>query len=271
MAPPTTVAVRQPVYQDGLPQVTATPSRATVGDTVRFSGSAFTDPMWRSNDTLWLVGTSEGGCSLYGQAEGARVTLRAGGLLEGELVVPSNGPCRQSRPLQGAEVAPGEYRLAYGCTPCFIGKGDRVRGCADPTFPTPLRRVGPIRIGMTLDEAKQAAGTTLDTVTLDGCVELVPRDPSIRVGLWSHDGRTLDVISGGARSALSTRAGIRSGSPVEAVEQAYPQLVRNVDERTYLVVRAGGGLALTFEILGGEVRHLFAGEQPRIEDGAHCP
>lgn len=269
--PPTTAAVRQPVYQDGLPQVTATPNRSTSGGTVRFSGTGFTDPMWRSNDTLWLVGMSEGGCSLYAQSDGARVTKRADGLIEGEFVVPSSGDCRQSQPLQGADVAPGEYRIAYGCTPCFIGKMTVFEAALTPQSRLRADGVGPIRIGMTLDEARQASGTPLDTVAVAGCVELVPSDSSIGVALWSHDGRTLDMISGRARSALATRAGIRSGSTVEAVEQAYPQLVRNVDEGTYLVVPAGGGLALTFEILGGEVSHLLAGEQHRIEFGGHCP
>ena len=270
--PPSTVPVgRQPVYKDGLPQVTTTPSRAMVGGTVRFSGTGFTDSMWRSGETLWLVGTSEGGCSLYAQAEGSRVTLRAGGLLEGELVVPPSGVCRQNQPLQLADIAPGHYRLAYGCTPCFIGELTIFEPALTAHSRLRADGVGPLRIGMTLDEAKQAAGTPLDTVALVGCVELVPTDASISIGLWSHDGRTLDVISGGADSALTTRAGIRAGSPVEAVEQAYTPLVRNTDESTFLVVAAGDGLALAFEILGGQVRNLFAGEQQRIEYGAHCP
>jgi hypothetical protein len=120
--PSTTARAGQPVYKDGLPQVTTTPSRVTVGGTVRFSGTGFTDSMWRSDDTLWLVGASEGSCAVYAQAEGARVAVPTDGLLEGEFVVPSNGVCRQSQPPQFAEVAPGSYRLAYGCTPCFIGE-----------------------------------------------------------------------------------------------------------------------------------------------------
>jgi hypothetical protein len=243
-----------------------------VGATLRFTGTGFTDSMWRSDDTLWLVGASEGSCSLYAEAEGARVTLTTDGLLEGELVVPSKGVCRQTEPQQFAEIAPGDYRLAYGCTPCFIGELSVFEAALTPQSRLRADGVGPIRIGMTLAEAKQAAGTPLTSVALEGCVELVPTDPSIGVGLWSHDGRTLDVISAGVPSALATRAGIRAGSTVEAVEQAYPTVVRNNDDHgTYLVVSAGDGLALSFEVLGSEVHHLFAGEQERIAHGPHCP
>lgn len=202
---------------------------------------------------------------------GSRVTLTTDGLLEGELVVPPSGVCRQSQPLSGADIAPGTYQLAYGCTPCFIGELTVFEPGLTAYSHLRADGVGPLRIGMTLEEAKQAAGTPLDTVALQGCVELVPTDRSIGLGLWSHDGRTLDSISSGSNSDLATRAGVRAGSAVEAVEQAYPELVRNTDEGTYFVVRAGAGMALAFEILGGQVRQLFAGEQQRIEYGGHCP
>ena len=268
----TTAAVRQPVLKDGIPQVTLTPAQAAVGGTVAFSGAGFTDSMWRAGDTLWVVGGSEGGCSLYAEAMGARVTLARGGLLEGEFVVPSNGPCRQSEPPRGAEVAPGDYRLAYGCTPCFIGELRIVEEALTPQSRLRADGVGPIRIGMTLDEARRAAGTSLQTVTLNGCVELVPANPSIGVALWSHDGRVLDTISSRTPSGLASRAGIRPGSTADAVQQAYPGVVRNADESgTYLVVPAANGLALMFEAQGGTVNHLFAGERSRIERGAHCP
>lgn len=239
---------------------------------MRFRGTGFTDSIWRSNETLWLVGMSEGGCSLYAAAEGSRALLTSDGTLEGELVVPAGGVCRQSQPLQFAEVAPGSYHLAYGCTPCFIGELTVVEPALTRHSRLRADGVGPIRIGITLDEARRAAGTPLDTVALQGCIALVPTDASIGVALWSHDGRTLDMISGRSPSDLATRAGIRAGSPVEAAEQAYPQLARRTsDEHTYLVVRDGDGLALAFEISGGQVHDLFAGEQQRIEYGPHCP
>lgn len=167
-------------------------------------------------------GTSEGSCSLYAEAEGARVTVTNDGLLEGEMVVPRGGVCRQSHPLQLADIAPGDYHLAYGCTPCFIGELSVFETALTPQSRLRGDGVGPLRIGMTLEEAQQAAGTPLDTAALEGCVELVPADPAINIGLSSHDGRTLDVISGGSNSALATRAGIRAGSPVKRWSRRTP-------------------------------------------------
>src|SRR5687768_14864761 len=61
-----TTTTAGPRLVEGVPQVTATPARATVGGQVRIEGSGFTDSMWRVGDApLWLVGRS--GCGLYAQ------------------------------------------------------------------------------------------------------------------------------------------------------------------------------------------------------------
>ena len=111
---------RAPVYKDGIPQVTATPSRGPVGTRVRIEGAGFTDQMWRAEgDDLWLAGDGGDGCSLYADAQ-HNVRIGSDGLLTGELVVPASGGCRQEG--REAPVRPGRYQIVYQCTPCVIGE-----------------------------------------------------------------------------------------------------------------------------------------------------
>ncbi|MGI8809882.1 MAG: hypothetical protein ACR2KK_18980 [Acidimicrobiales bacterium] len=115
-APATTV---KPVVVDGIPQVTANPSRAAVGARVRIEGSGFTDEMWRARGaTLWLAEKS--GCNLYADAT-HNVTVSAAGRLTGELTVPSTGGCRMSS-IGERPVTSGSYRIVFSCTACVIGE-----------------------------------------------------------------------------------------------------------------------------------------------------
>ncbi len=90
----TTTAAAGPVLVDGIPQVTATPSRAPVGGRVRIEGTGFTDQTWQGADApLWLAGGS--GCNFYAQATHS-VTVSPAGRLAGEFTVPDVGGCRMS-------------------------------------------------------------------------------------------------------------------------------------------------------------------------------
>ncbi|HEX2064159.1 MAG TPA: hypothetical protein VHE80_07030, partial [Acidimicrobiales bacterium] len=110
----------RPVYKDGIPQVTASPTRGAVGTRVRIEGAGFTDQMWRQGgDDLWLVGDGGDGCFLYADAQ-HNVRIGSDGLLTGDFVVPAGGGCRQEE--REAAVRPGSYSIAYRCTPCFIGE-----------------------------------------------------------------------------------------------------------------------------------------------------
>jgi hypothetical protein len=115
----TTTTTAAPVLREGIPQVTAAPARAAVGERVRIEGTGFSDGMWRSADEpLWLAG-AVGGCSFYAEAAHS-VTVSAAGHLAGEFTVPTTGGCRMSdirRP-----VISGTYKITFSCTPCFIGE-----------------------------------------------------------------------------------------------------------------------------------------------------
>ncbi|MDP8932522.1 MAG: GerMN domain-containing protein [Actinomycetota bacterium] len=108
----------EPVYKDGIPQVTVSPSRGPVGSRVRIEGYGFTDEQWRSAESsLWLVGGG-GDCLLYADAEHT-VRVTPDGHLTGEFTVPAIGGCKQEG--RQERVSPGPYTIAYQCTPCTIG------------------------------------------------------------------------------------------------------------------------------------------------------
>lgn len=115
------VVVREPLYVDGVPQVTVTPSRAPAGTRVTVDGTGFTDEMWRTGGgTLWLSITG-GQSSCYLMAE-ADHDLRVDDLghLTGSFVVPDSGVCRFTA---GDEMrtAGFDFHLAFQCTACLIG------------------------------------------------------------------------------------------------------------------------------------------------------
>ncbi len=117
-ATPAPATTMKPVVVDGVPQVTASPSRAAVGARVRIEGTGFTDEMWQARSaTLWLA--EKGGC-LYAAAQHT-VTVSAAGRLNGELTVPSSGNCRMSDVGERA-VTSGTYRIVFACTACAIGE-----------------------------------------------------------------------------------------------------------------------------------------------------
>jgi hypothetical protein len=136
--PPVTAATSttvRPVVVDGVPQVTASPSRAGVGARVRVEGTGFTDTMWKaSGATLWLA--EKGGCNLYAEAEHS-ISVSAGGRLTGEFTVPATGACRMTTSGERPVIA-GVYRIVYTCTACAIGElevtGTSATPCADVVF-----------------------------------------------------------------------------------------------------------------------------------------
>ena len=114
-----TATTARPRVVDGVPQVTATPARATVGQRVRIEGTGFTDSMWRAADApLWLAGARQG-CDFFARANHT-VTVSAAGRLAGELTVPEAGDCRMSGP--GGLLVSGSYRIVFACTACTIGE-----------------------------------------------------------------------------------------------------------------------------------------------------
>jgi hypothetical protein len=114
-----TTTTAGPRLVEGVPQVTATPARATVGQRVRLEGTGFTDAMWRAADApLWLAGAFHG-CDFFARANHS-LTVTAAGRLAGELTVPEAGDCRMTGP--GGLLLSGTYRIVFACTACTIGQ-----------------------------------------------------------------------------------------------------------------------------------------------------
>lgn len=126
-AAPATTSVRPvattlpaPVVVDGIPQVRATPARASVGDRVRIEGTGFTAENWKTaNLPLWLS-AMEAPCALYAETN-ASVTVTADGRLSGSFTVPASGHCRQSD-IDEMPLVSGRYHLNFQCTVCRIGQ-----------------------------------------------------------------------------------------------------------------------------------------------------
>ena len=115
-----TSTTARPRLVDGIPQVTATPARAAVGQRVRIEGTGFTDSMWRSTDaSLWLAGGAYPGCDFFAPADHS-LTVSAAGRLAGEFTVPESGHCRMAG--QGGPLLSGDYRIVFACTACTIGE-----------------------------------------------------------------------------------------------------------------------------------------------------
>ncbi|HEX2274631.1 MAG TPA: hypothetical protein VHG90_12230 [Acidimicrobiales bacterium] len=115
-----TTRPREPRVVDGVPQVTASPARGRIGDTVHIEGFGFTDAHWKAaGASLWLSG-DVGDCALYASAQHS-VRVTADGHLSGHFTVPARGECRQSDVGDAAVVA-GSYRIVYACTACTVGK-----------------------------------------------------------------------------------------------------------------------------------------------------
>jgi hypothetical protein len=85
----------QPVYVDGAPQATMTPSRAPAGTRVTLDGYGFIGDPWQVGDGyMWMTSTEEqGDCYLIAQPE-FDVHVSDDGHLTGSFVVPGTASCR---------------------------------------------------------------------------------------------------------------------------------------------------------------------------------
>ena len=133
--------------------------------------------------------------------------------------------------------------------------------------------IGPVRVGMTLAEARAAAGVPLELVSTEHCQSLRPAGSSPFVVLIATaPGDVVDVISAGPGTA--TVSGIRIGSTEQEVLAAYGDRVQvlNPDEPVHRIVfRAAESsplraYALVFGIGDGRVASMNAGTDVVLND-----
>jgi hypothetical protein len=132
--------------------------------------------------------------------------------------------------------------------------------------------IGPVRVGMTLAEARAAAGVTLELTTTEHCRSLQPAgsDPFVTL-IATAPGEVVDVISAGPGTA--TVSGVRIGSTEQDVLAAYGERadVVNPGERVHRVVYratdpALRAYALVFGIGDGRVTSMHAGTDVVLAD-----
>jgi hypothetical protein len=137
--------------------------------------------------------------------------------------------------------------------------------------------VGPLRVGMTLAEARKALGGALviprgaDTL---GCDYVTWRGGPRGLHVMIDEGRIarVDVDS----TSLATAAGARVGDSEERIRRLYPGRVavtpHKYEDGHYLTVNAAGdsSFAIVFETAKGRVTRYRAGRRPAVEYVEGC-
>jgi hypothetical protein len=176
---------------------------------------------------------------------------------------PTSAPTVETTVAPTTIPAPGPTTTARAPTP------------AAPLTPSSRLRVdgiGPIRVGMTLAQARAAAGRPLELRGTEFCQSLVPAGARPFVTLVATaPGDVVDVVSAGP--GTKTVSGIRIGSTEQEVLSAYGDRaqVLNPGEQVHRIVyRAAdsslGGYALVFEVGDGRVTAMNAGTDAVLAD-----
>ena len=137
-----------------------------------------------------------------------------------------------------------------------------------------IDRIGPVRVGMTLDEARAAAGQELRQQgdVMGNCVYYAPRSKDPDVSFMVIDGvlSRIDVDRGGT----STQEGIAIGASEADVERTYPSTTVSkhyYTEGHYLrVLSDDGSSAYLFETDGTKVTRFRSGIPSAIDRVEGC-
>ncbi|HYH79224.1 MAG TPA: hypothetical protein VEX86_05485 [Longimicrobium sp.] len=136
---------------------------------------------------------------------------------------------------------------------------------------------GPLRVGMTVDEANQAVAGGLDrTAGLEACDYVRPKNGPAGLGVMMENGRIarVDVDSAG----VATAAGVRPGDTEARVREAYPnarvQPHKYDDRGRYFVVLPATPAdtlhRIVFETDGSVVLRMRGGVFPAVEYVEGC-
>ncbi|MBB4635588.1 hypothetical protein [Longimicrobium terrae] len=152
---------------------------------------------------------------------------------------------------------------------------------ADTGWSLRMDGAGPLRIGMTKDEARAALGGDLTTGLAgppDPTACDYPKSAALPAGLkvMMEGGRLVRVDIDSA--ALATAEGARVGDPESRIQQLYAGRVtegphKYVQTGKYLTVRPANAdttRALVFETDGGKVTRMRAGQRPQVEYVEGC-
>ena len=137
--------------------------------------------------------------------------------------------------------------------------------------------IGPVRVGMSVDDLRRATEVTLPAGGLASCTYVRPSGapPGVSVMLASGQVARIDVDSSGVR----TDAGISVGDSAARIGQAYAGRVttrphKYVSGGEYLIVKAASPadstLRIVFESEGGRITRLRSGRAPEVEWVERC-
>ena len=145
-----------------------------------------------------------------------------------------------------------------------------------------LRAVGPIRIGMTVDEASAEAGVTLrrdfGRQAVGNCYYVTPGAAMRGVSIMVVDDLVARVEID-STSDIATRSGVRIGTAASDLRDVYPDNIQRAND----VVLSGEGMAFVpnddfdadyriyFEIEDGQVARYRVGVKPAIDYVGGCP
>lgn len=145
-----------------------------------------------------------------------------------------------------------------------------------------LRAVGPVRIGMTVNEASTAAGVTLrrdfGRQATGNCYYVTPGAALRGVSIMVVD-EAIARIEIDSPSNIATRSGVRIGTSASNLREVYPDNIQRANN----AVLDGEAMAFVpqddfdadfriyFEIEGGQVARYRLGTKPAIDYLSGCP
>lgn len=144
-----------------------------------------------------------------------------------------------------------------------------------------LRALGPVTLGMTVEEAAVASGLALSQdfgrASTDNCYYVTAGAGLPGVAFMVVDGAVVRVEIN-APSVIATRSGVRIGTPEASVREVYPNNIQQANE----AVSEGEALAFVpndeadadyriyFAIDGGEVSSYRLGIRPAVDNLLGC-
>lgn len=192
------------------------------------------------------------------------------------LIVAALAACGSS----DAEREPADTGAAPGGETAAVATPSAAPAVADTGWALRMDGAGPLRIGMTMDEARAALGGDLATGQAgppDPTACDYPKSAAFPAGLriMMEGGRLVRVD---VDSAIATAEGARVGDPESRIQQLYAGRVtegphKYVATGKYLTVRPADSdttRALIFETDGGKVTRMRAGQRPQVEYVEGC-
>ena len=125
--------------------------------------------------------------------------------------------------------------------------------------------IGKVKTGMTIKEARRAAGVHLERSRVGDCVYLVDGPPNTGQGptLRFHNGKLRHIDVG--RKGFATRRGVEVGDRVRKVRRLYKRLSsrQNLGGGRDLIWKRGKG-RLIFSVAQGRVYRMAGGRAPWV-------